>query len=117
MPEKIRLFVKILTAELEDLEDDLRTWGQYLDEKHRADKISEYVFLENSALLRRELAGIRTMVQAIADNHPANLPDLESIKEYYTAFIQREAAQYQFQEAIVALVKKKIEKVFRYLSA
>jgi hypothetical protein len=115
MPEKIRLFIKILTAELEDLEDDLQTWGQYLDEKHRADKISEYVFLENSALLRRELAGIRTMMQAIGENHPANLPDLDSIREYYIGFVQREAAQYQFQGAIVALVKKRIEKVYRYL--
>jgi len=117
MPEKLKLFTKILTAELEDLEDDLHTWGLYLEEKHRNDKISEYVFLENNALLRSELVGIRTMLETISNNHPSNLPDLESIKEYYVALIKREAAQYQFQEAILAFATRKIEKVYAYLKA
>lgn len=115
MPEKLKLFTKILIAELEDLEDDLQTWGQYLEEKHKSDKISEYVFLENNALLRRELFGLKTMVQAIGHKHPTNLPDIESIKEYYLALVKREAEKYEFQAAILAFATKKIEKVYDYM--
>ena len=43
MSERLRLFTKILIAELEDLEDDIAAWGRFLEEKHRREKVTEYV--------------------------------------------------------------------------
>jgi len=118
MSDTFRLFTKILLAELEDLENDIEHWGAFLDEKHKAEKITEYVFLQNSALLGQELAGVRKILEEI--NHetaPEELcgnGDVASIRDYYLSFVKKEATQYQFKKAIESFLVRKIEKVCDY---
>lgn len=115
MAEKSKLFMKILIAELEDLEDDFETWGQYLDEKHKADKISEYVFLQNNATLRQEIANTRMILDDIMkDRIPAG-SDLETIREHFMTVVKEESERYQFKKAVTGLVQKKIDKVYGFL--
>lgn len=117
MPEKIKLFVKILIAELEDLADDIGTWEKYLDERHKDDKISEYVFLQNSATLKQELDDTRIILRDIAEDSTDGYADLESVKNHYTAVVAEAASRYEFRKAIIDLVTKKIDKVYSYVKA
>jgi hypothetical protein len=119
MSDAYRLFRKVLIAELEDLETDIAGWRAFLEEKHKADKITEYVFLQNSALLNDEMNGIR---QVIADLPEASAPapgqpaaDPASIRAYFLEVLEREAERYQFKEVIKTFIKRKIEKVYAYL--
>ncbi len=120
MSEKFRLFTKILIAELEDLEDDIANWGKYLDEKHHAEKVTEYVFLQNSALLGQELSGVKKLIEAISRESPPEelkyCSDPAYIRDYYAALVRKETEFYEFQKAIAYLVLKKIDKVRDYLS-
>ncbi|HNY16356.1 MAG TPA: hypothetical protein PK542_07005 [Treponemataceae bacterium] len=121
MSERLRLFTKILIAELEDLEDDIAAWGRFLEEKHRREKVTEYVFLQNSALLGQELAGIKKMVEAIADEPPPEglrgCADAACIRDFFVDLVRKKARQYEFQRAIEQLAIKKIDKVCAYIAA
>lgn len=117
MPEKIRLFSRILIAELEDLADDIDTWGKYLDERHKEDKISEYVFLQNSATLKRELDDTRTILKDIAADSTEGCADLDGARNHYLAIVAKAAARCEFRKAVTDLVTKKIEKAYSYVKA
>lgn len=117
MPEKNKLFAKILIAELEDLADDIDTWGKYLDERHKEDKISEYVFLQNSGTLKRELDDARIILRDIVEDSTEGYSDLESVRNHYAAVVAEAASRYEFRAAIIDLVTKKIDKVYSYLKA
>lgn len=117
MPEKIRLFARILMAELEDLADDIDTWGKYLDERHKEDKISEYVFLQNSATLKRELDDTRTILKDIAEDSTEGCADLDGARSHYLAIVAEAAARCEFRKAVTDLVTKKIEKAYSYVKA
>lgn len=117
MPEKIRLFAKILIAELEDLADDINTWEKYLDARHKEDKISEYVFLQNSATLKRELDETRAILKDIAEDSTEGYADLEAARKHYVAVVTEAAARYEFGKAVIDLVTKKIDRVYAYLKA
>jgi len=118
MSEKLKLFTKILIAELEDLESDIASWGKFLEAKHKAEKVTEYVFLQNSVLLGQELSGVRKMLQAIAhEEPPAELQgdcDVACVRDYFLRLVKKESEQYEFQRAIEVFVIKKIDKVFGY---
>lgn len=117
MPEKIRLFTKILIAELEDLVNDFDTWSRYLDDRHKEDKISEYVFLQNTATLKRELDETRTILRDIAKKSPDVYTDLEAIRAHFLKVVAEESKRYEFGKAVIDLVTKKIEKVYAYVKA
>lgn len=118
MSEKLKLFTKILIAEMEDLESDIASWGKFLEAKHKAEKVTEYVFLQNSVLLGQELSGVRKMLQAIAhEAPPAELQgdcDVACIRDYFIRLVKMESEQYEFQRAIELFLLKKIDKVFAY---
>lgn len=119
MGEKLALFTKILIAELEDLEDDIASWGKYLEEKHRSEKVTEYVFLQNSALLGQELAGIKKVIGAIAAETPPEelkgCTDVSCVRDYFICLVRKESERCEFQRAIERFAVKKIDKVFEYL--
>ncbi len=115
MREKLKLFTKVLLAELEDLEEDIATWGEYLEEKHRSEKITEYVFLQNNALLEQELGCVRTILKDLPPEPPATVKDLNTLRNWFTERIDEDICTHQFQPVIRNLMLRKIEKVYRYL--
>jgi len=115
MSEKIKLFTKILKAELEDLEDDIESWSQFLDEKRKAEKVTEYVFMENSGLLRQELMSVKTIVDSLSKVSQTELPNIEAIRDYFLKTLKDEVKKFQFPEAIMVFVTRKVDKVYTYL--
>lgn len=117
MREKLKLFTKVLLAELEDLEEDIASWGEYLEEKHRTEQITEYVFRQNNALLEREMNCVRTILEDLPAEPPDTVQDLDSLRNWFTERIDEDICTHQFQPVIRNLMLRKIEKVYRYLQS
>ncbi len=115
MSEKIKLFTKSLKAELEDLEEDIESWSEFLEEKRQAEKVTEYVFMENSSLLRQELMSVKTIVDSLFKVSHPELPSIEAIRDYFLKTLREEVKKFQFPEAIMVFVSRKVEKVYTYL--
>ncbi len=55
MASKIKLYLRLLKAELEDLKDDLGLIDERCVARLQSDEITPYVFKENEALLKHEM--------------------------------------------------------------
>ena len=58
MPEKCKKFIKLLTLEMEDLEEDLQILRDMYRDREKKGEITHYVLMENAGLLENELACI-----------------------------------------------------------
>ncbi len=108
-------FRRLLAIEIEGLEEELRLWIKRLDHRLENAEITEYVRLENSALLRSELMGLEFLLNGCTD---ISLDDDESVDEL-TQDIKKHFRQ-RLQErgyppALYLLVEQKIDKVGEYL--
>jgi hypothetical protein len=111
---RIKLFLRILEAELKDLVEDI----QIVEGKHRESydrlKITQYVFLENSALLEKEHECLKALLKRIFAMKVSDYADVDALSaavmQEAKAFVER----YEFPESVVAFVERKIRKVRRY---
>lgn len=115
MSEKLRLYAKILKAELEDLEEDLESWGKFMEAKHREQKITEYVFLENTALLRQELRSVQKLVDKVGEDKAPGVTNLEGLRDHFRALFEKAVQENQFPQAVLGFVLRKVDKVYEYL--
>jgi len=115
MSDKLKLFTKILMAEIEDLEDDLEAGERQLDERHREEKITEYVYMQNRLVIRQELAGIHAIASDLSRFPPASMTGLDEIRNYYLGLLMAESTEYEFQRAVTEFVTARINRVYDYL--
>ncbi len=116
MPERKRLFLKVLKAELEDCLEDVEDLEIFYERKHCGDEISNYVYNENEALLKRELAGLKNVLQAIDDVALEKYASVDALATDIDAMIQKKVLEFEDPEAVYGIAKRKLLKVFRYTS-
>ncbi len=115
MSDKFKLFHRILLAELKDLEDDITSWSKFLEKKHIEDKVTEYVYLQNSALFHQELKGVSLYLHTVTNETLSASATIEQIRDHYLALLDEEIKTYLFENAIRVFVQRKIEKVYQFL--
>jgi SUMO ligase MMS21 Smc5/6 complex component len=115
MSVSLDFLVKVLQLELKEVEHDLNGLKDLYSNRHDSSEITNYVFLENTAVLQSELDSIH-QIGTILDN--INIDEkhtphelLDSIDEY----LKIEISKRQFSEAIYNFVKSKLAKVSKYL--
>jgi len=109
-------FLHLLDAELASCSEDLFDLEDLLKSRFETMEITHYVYMENDALLKREVAGvnrIRAHVQAI---DPASFTDADELATGIRQAARTIIAEYQLPEAVLALVDRKIEAVRRFLA-
>jgi len=116
MPERKRLFLKVLKAELEDCIEDVEDLANLYERRHRGSEVTEYVFHENEALLARELAGLQLVVSSIDSIEIDRYPDVETLASTVDAMIQKKVLEYEDPEAVYSIAKRKLLKVLQYVS-
>lgn len=116
MPERKRLFLSILKAELEDCVEDLEDLAILYERRFGLQEITPYVFSENEALLARELSGLRTVLSSIDDVQVDGYASVEEIAEVVDALIQRKVLEYEDPEAVYGIAKRKLLKVLTYVN-
>ena len=117
MASPIRLFLKLLHAELEDLAEDIELIDQLCLKRFQENQISSYVYKENDALLRRELdsiANLSKIVDAIDATLYKNVDELEAelLKR-----LHEQVARFAEPEAIIVFLRRKLDKIHAYLSS
>jgi hypothetical protein len=108
-------FIKILLIELDDLDQDIELLIREYEEKHNKAEISEYVFHENLALMKREFLGVkgfRHTLKTLAAEQYATLNDLHQAVDQ---LLQETIREKGLPNSILLLVRRKMENVLRYI--
>ncbi len=113
MERNFSKFFKILSIELQDLEDGLKAYLNAGNERYMNKEITEYVYKENSALLSREIADVRILrerIQMISDR------DYESLESASLAVIGVIKNFTGIPEAVHRYMERKVHKVIEYIT-
>lgn len=116
MPERKRLFLKILKAELEDCLEDVEDLSNLYERRRNKEEITNYVYQENAALLSRELGGFKNILLSIDGLSPEGYDSVEAFASAVDSIIQREVLEFEDPEAVYGIAKRKLLKVLRYVS-
>lgn len=111
----INKYIHILEIELDDLESDLNLLIQTHLQKKENEKITNYVFLENLAVIKNEISGIEQFKQILNEIVPDEYTDLDDftkdLENRFKACVHRSG----FVEAVYSFVEKKMKKVIKYV--
>ncbi len=114
-PSRLKLFLRILEAELKDLLVDIQVVERKHKESYDRLNITQYVFLENTALLEQERECFQALLKRIFALKVADYRDLDDL----SAAVVKEAKSFvdcfEYPEAVVAFVERKTQKVRRYI--
>ena len=85
MANGVRHFKRLLTAELEDLIEDIGLLEEHYRERFAGEEITPYVFQENEALLIREIDSINKFIQIVDGIDTRLYKDTSSLETDLTA--------------------------------
>ena len=117
MDRKCLYFLKVLRAELEDLLEDMKTIEERYRERFASSEITNYVFLENEALLSREEESIRSLISSIDGMNSSGYKSLDEIVKDLDAVARDIITSKEYPAAVHGLLKRKMDKVYSYVSA
>jgi hypothetical protein len=105
-------FFKILSIEFSDLEAGINSLIESIAERYKERKITEYVMLENSSLLKRELIDmllIHKKIMELSENdYPSlDVASLEVIDIIYSI--------HGIPKAVHTYMEGRVKKVLRYM--
>jgi hypothetical protein len=108
-------FVKILLIELEDLEEDIHLLQQRYTQEHQQHQISDYVFMENVALLHNELYGIEGFYSEVRGLALERYDGLDAVLERLHTIIRSRCHERGIAPFVCSLVERKLQKVRAYV--
>jgi len=111
-----RKFAKLLTIELESLEEELEILVQTLDQRLRDHEITDYVRNENYVVLRNEILGLRDFVKSGCS---IDSDEVRTVDE--AAALAKEVVRLRLEErgyvpALYRLIEHRVDKIAVYLS-
>lgn len=115
MPERRKLFLKILKAELEECLEDAEDLTILYERRRNKGEIGSYVYQENEALLAREIHGLKNILLSIDDLAIEGYPSLDAFASAVDAMIQRKVLEFEDPEAVYGIAKRKLLKVLKYV--
>ena len=113
MHEKVKPFLKMF--ELEDLQKDIELLIEQYKDEHDHEIISNYVFLENIALMSNELFGVNSFIEVVRSTHPAEYTDTRSLIDDLTKNLPGRCRQKGIASAAYILAERKMSKVLAYI--
>ncbi|OHD76656.1 MAG: hypothetical protein A3J97_14055 [Spirochaetes bacterium RIFOXYC1_FULL_54_7] len=116
MANGVRHFKRLLTAELEDLIEDIGLLEEHYRERFAGEEITPYVFQENEALLIREIDSINKFIQIVDGIDTRLYKDTSSLETDLTARAKALVDHLDDPEAVYLFIKRKIDKVHMYLA-
>lgn len=116
MPERKRLFMKILKAELEDCLEDVEDLKNLYQRRLLKNDVTNYVYNENEALLKQELNGIHKALKSLDTLDLDAYENVDTLAAAVDAMIQKKVLEYEDPEAVYQIAKRKLLKVLRYVN-
>lgn len=115
MSVSLSFLVNMLQLELKEVENDLSAMEILYTNRHDSSEITNYVFMENTAVLESEIRAIHKIGDLLADfkiekgRNPQEM--LDSIDNYIGQIVRER----QFSRAVYDFIKIKIAKIAKYL--
>lgn len=107
--------MSILKLELNDLEEDLKLLVKEAEKKHEQRLISNYVYLENLAVIKQELFGVDGIAKRFEQTNPEEFETLDDLISALMAAMLQVKAIELLPEGVIYLVERKMEKVKHYV--
>lgn len=112
-------FLRLLNAELEDCEEDLRDLDELLRQRLATREITDYVFWENDALLQREIRALESIRAAVGrlqmQGGVAPGDPVEKIASAALQTAQAQVVQHEYPLAVLPLIERRIQRIRDYL--
>ena len=112
---RVTKYLAILRVELEDLEEDLTILKNLYSDRDKRGEITHYACMENVALVQEEISGIADMVRSMEEIDPDRYSGLEELVADLEKLCRRRIRESDFPQAVLSLVRRKLEKVLRYV--
>jgi hypothetical protein len=111
MKSHIDKFLRVLRIELEDLELDLVALEESTRQKWEENQISNYVFMENMAILREELTGVHKIINDLTGMDTSHFTEMDGFTEHLIKIIKENINNADLPEGVYRLLQRKILKV------
>lgn len=112
-------FLRLLSAELEDCEEDLRDLDQLLAQRLASREITDYVYRENDALLKHEILAIRTIREAISGLRNDIAGDtsrtMAEVSQDALQVAYAEIVRHQYPLAVMPLIERRVQRIREFL--
>ena len=108
-------FLRILSVELEDLNEDIKILIEQSKKKHSNDEISNYVFFENLAVLKNELFGVEGFIKDVKTTDPNEYDTLEDLMIGLMKKLEERVQEKGLAHAVLVMVDRKMKKVIGYI--
>lgn len=117
MGSDARHFARLFRIELDDLIEDVQLRMDLNEKRYRDDKITEYVHLENSAVLLRQIDALKKFTEIVDGIDPSNYKDTAGIEDHLLAQSREFVSKFEDTEAVGLLLQRKIQKVRAFISS
>ncbi len=114
MDNKMKKYLEILKIELEDLIYDIEFNEENMKRRFDEHEITEYVFLENTSLLKREVLGLENVSKAV-EKAKAESENVNELRAYIENYFINEMKAAGLPGAVRVLVERKLEKIATYM--
>jgi hypothetical protein len=112
---KTKHLIDIIRVELDDLVTDLVDTEGVLIRRLQEESITDYVYKENDALLRREAMAIQGLKSITEDFLPTDYPDPQALAEVFMSKVKAEVDHLQSPQAVVGLVERRVNKALKFI--
>ena len=115
MKTRIKKYLEILKIELEDMIMDLELSEEVLAKRLKEHEITEYVFLENISLLKKEILGIER-IKIMLKEAESSIQSIGDLHEKIETYMLGEIKSAGLPEVVSLLLSRKLEKIGRYMA-
>ena len=115
MREYKKKYLKILRIEIEDLQEDI---GDLIEESKKESEtgtLSQYVFLENLVIFRKELLSLGVFFKVLDSIDPDKFKSLDEMIDFIRSNFMEKMKECGLIHAICNFVERKLMKVKKYV--
>lgn len=114
MESKKKKFLEILKIELEDLVLDMEFSKEVLTNRLKEREITEYVFLENLGLLKKEILCIERIKQMLMESD-RDIKSVDELRDVIDEYFKDKLKGAGFPNAVFLLISRKLDKISKYM--
>ena len=115
MPERKKLYMRILQAELRDCIDDLSELSKGFRERFECQEIGNYVNCENQVLLCAEIRAVEHILLLIDQIDDESYDSVETLHREIEAIAGDAVEKGDYPPAVASMIKRRTVKVLDYI--
>lgn len=117
MREEKKIFKEMLIFEIQDLKLDINAMIGTYQKRHDKEELSNYVFLENKAVMEDELFCLDMVIESVTMFQETSAATLEEMLVQINDLLHTRLAGHKTATGTNVLVKRKIDKILGYLNS